>query len=134
MFFCILVFIIFRLSIQTNANETMLSPPTDNCTVKHGENLLKEGEIISIKSKLYKVEDCKLQRAYHLCGIYILNMVSFVCRAIAEDQERTSVKKNVRRFTQKKLLIDTCCLSVCTISEMARYCTRGKYWFKSTEN
>jgi hypothetical protein len=102
----------------------MLSPPTDNCIVKHGENLLKEGEIIEIKLKLYKVEDCQLQRAYHLCGIHILNMVSFVCRAIAADQERQNFKKNVRRFTQKKLLIDTCCLNVCTISEMARYCSR----------
>ena len=90
--------------------------------MKHGENLLKEGEIISIKLKLYKVEDCKLQRAYHVCGPHLWFMIDIVCEAIELDDGAKRFKKNVRRFTQQKLLIDTCCLSVCTISEMALYC------------
>jgi hypothetical protein len=123
MFFSILVFIILCLSIQTNANENISLSPSNNCSVKYGENLLKDGEVIAIKLKLYKVEDCQLQRAYHVCGPYLWFMIDIVCKALELDDGAKRFKKYVRRFTQQKLLSEACCLTACTISEMALFCS-----------
>jgi hypothetical protein len=107
---------------QTAWSRTVLSSVNVNCTMDYGGRLLKEGESIEIKGKLYKVEDCGLHRAYHACGTYLLQMVSIACEVVQKQKSTDVSKKRSRRFLQRKLLTEACCETLCTVSEMTRYC------------
>lgn len=93
----------------------------ETCTVNYEGQELHEGDSIDIKGKLYKVEDCELHRAYHACGTHILFIINIVCQAV-EQERKTSTIKRFPRFVKQKLLTEACCQSLCTISEMTRYC------------
>ncbi|CAF1688648.1 unnamed protein product [Adineta ricciae] len=94
-----------------------------SCKVKYGKQVLKEGKELSIKGKLYKVEDCHLQRAYQACGTHLWFMLNIVCGAIESQKVKpTRSLPRARRFTQEKLLSDACCENSCTVAELARYC------------
>ena len=101
----ILLLLISVNEISTDQNSTTTTT-NKTCTVRHGKRLLKEGDEITINTRLYKVEYCILQRAYHACGAHLWVMI----------------KIRRRRFTEEKLLIDACCLNICTVHEMTRYC------------
>jgi hypothetical protein len=122
MLFSLFIFFILYAIIQTGANATVLPFSNNSCTVKHGNGFLKEGEGIIIRRKLFKVEDCHLQRAYHACGARLWFVVNMVCVAIELDEATKRINKYIRRFTQEKLLTEACCSSTCTISEIVRYC------------
>ncbi|CAF0749198.1 unnamed protein product [Rotaria sp. Silwood1] len=94
----------------------------ENCTLKYGKRLLKEGNEISINGKLYKVEECQLQRAYQTCGPHLWHIINIVCNAIDQHKNKNRLGSLVRRFSQEKLLSEACCLNSCTVSEMTRYC------------
>jgi hypothetical protein len=93
-------------------------------------NELTEGEIIQIKGKWYKVEDCRLNRAYVAsCGSKLFRqMRNVVCSYV--EQHHYGKKISKRRQTTDDLInvIDRsyyglCCKSACTVSELARYCS-----------
>ncbi|CAF2589319.1 unnamed protein product [Rotaria sp. Silwood2] len=117
-------FLLFTLFVfyPIDANENVVSMPNENCTVKYGRRLLKEGTEISINRKLYKVEDCQLQRAYQTCGPHLWHIINIVCDAIDQHKRKNQLSSRIRRFAQEKLLSDACCLSSCTVAEMTRYC------------
>ena len=117
---CILVVLI----VVNSVNGTRMRHPsvTGECTLKHGNRLLKEGDKISVNDKLYKVEECQLQRAYQTCGTHLWFMINIVCEAIDKQKPRSSLRTPARRFAEEKLLSDACCDHACTVNEMTRYC------------
>jgi len=114
------IFILILLAQNIWSLKTIRSKE-DNCVVKHNGQKLNEGDIIDIKGKFYKVEDCELHRAYHACGTHIIFIINIVCQAI-EQHKLTPAKKRFTRFVQQKLLTEACCQNLCTVSEMTRYC------------
>jgi hypothetical protein len=103
-------------------SRTVLSSNNIDCTVNYDGRLLKEGQSIEIKGKLYKIEDCGLHRAYHACGTYLLQMVSIACAAVQQQKQQNPNTKRFRRFLSRKLLTEACCETLCTVAEMTRYC------------
>ncbi|CAF4039038.1 unnamed protein product [Adineta steineri] len=102
--------------------ETILPSTNNNCTVEYDGHLLEEDQVIEIKGKLYKVEDCALQRAYNACGMYLLQMVSIACNVIQNEKHKVPSKRRVRKSLRRKLLTEACCETLCTVAEMIRYC------------
>jgi hypothetical protein len=89
---------------------------------------ISEGEIVKIKEKWFKVEDCRLNRAYMaLCGSRLFHqMRDLVCSYVDQHYGKKILK---RRQTTDELIsiLDTsyygiCCKSACTISELIQYC------------
>ncbi|CAF1017190.1 unnamed protein product [Rotaria sp. Silwood1] len=117
-------FLLISLVLANKTDEDRMNLPSSiiNCTVKHGIHLLNEGEKIIIHGKLYKVEDCHLQRAYRACGPDLWYIVNIVCEAIDLHKEKTNLGTRIRKFVQQKLLTEACCESSCTVVEMSRYC------------
>jgi len=91
------------------------------CVIDYNGQKLLEGDAIEINGKFYKVEDCALHRAYHACGTQIIYIVNLVCQAV-EQNKLKSHRTRFTRFAQQKLLTEACCQSLCTVSEMTRYC------------
>jgi hypothetical protein len=112
---------IFTLLAQNIWSLKTIRSKDDNCVVKHNGQILTEGDVIDVKGKFYKVEDCGLHRAYHACGTHIIFIINIVCQAI-EQHKLTPTKKRFTRFVQQKLLTEACCQNLCTVSEMTRYC------------
>jgi hypothetical protein len=91
-------------------------------------NILSEGEIVEIKNKWFKVEDCRLNRAYLVsCGSKLFHqMRELVCSYVEQHYGKKVIK---RRQTEDNLIdvIDTsfygvCCRSACTVTEFVQYC------------
>jgi hypothetical protein len=122
MFFSVFLLIALSGINQTNGGRIFLSSLNTNCTIQHGKRLLNEGEKISMNGKLYKVEECNLQRAYQTCGTHLWFMINIVCEAIEVQKQKTEQANRMRRFLQEKLLSEACCEHACTINEMTRYC------------
>ncbi|CAF0746883.1 unnamed protein product [Adineta ricciae] len=106
----------------------------DHCTVEvngQGESvqMLTEGEIIQLKNKWFKVEDCQLNRAYVAeCGSKLFHkMRELVCSYATEH----STKKVLKRRQINAELIKSldqiyyglCCKTACTVSELLKYCS-----------
>lgn len=109
------------LFTQNISSKTTIRSKDENCVVKHNGQNLREGDIVDNNKKFYKVEDCALHRAYHACGTHIIMILNIVCGAI-EKHKTYLHKKRYSRFAEQKLLTEACCLSLCTVSEMTRYC------------
>ena len=107
---------------QIDSQTTRLPPVNSNCTVTYNEQLYRETEAILIGKKLYKIEDCQIQRAYQACGTPLWFMMQVVCGSVEKQRKKQKNKIRFRRFTQEKLLTDSCCVHLCTIQEMSRYC------------
>ncbi|CAF3325167.1 unnamed protein product [Rotaria socialis] len=93
------------------------------------QNILTEGEIIKIKNKWFKAEDCRLNRAYMVsCGSQLLRQIlNIVCSYAEQSYDSNKVSK--RQQTEDGLIniIDKsyyreCCNSACTVSELIQYC------------
>ena len=122
LFPALLVLIIFVVNPVSSA-EVGVSNSQKNCTVKYGKRLLVEDEVITINAKLYKVENCQLQRAFHFCGTHLWYTLNIVCEAIESNPKvEDPFALRFRRFTRQKLLSEACCLAICTVHEMTRYC------------
>ncbi|CAF0734635.1 unnamed protein product [Rotaria sp. Silwood1] len=103
------------------------------CTIElknHGDKstAITEGEIVKIKNKWFKVEDCRLNRAYIVtCGSQLfLRLHNLVCSYVEQHYDKKLLKK---RQTEDDLIniIDRsyyseCCKSACTVSELIQYC------------
>jgi len=91
-------------------------------------NTITEGEIVEIQGKWFKLENCRLNRAYVAsCGSKLFRqMRDFVCSYV----EQSSAKKMLKRRQTDDELINLmdrsyyglCCKSACTISEFIQYC------------
>jgi hypothetical protein len=117
--FLLAVLVIFNENVWSR---TVLSSANVNCTMNYDGRLLKEGESVEIRGKLYKMEDCGLHRAYHACGTYLLQMVSIACEVVEQQKQKNLNTNRFRRFLKRKLLTEACCETLCTVSEMTRYC------------
>jgi hypothetical protein len=122
MFITLFLLIILSLFNQNVLCRTISSGKNVNCTMNYDGQLLKEGQSIEIKGKLYKVEECALQRAYHACGSYLMQMVSIACELVGPQKQKRIDTNRVSRFIQRKLLTEACCETLCTVIEMTRYC------------
>lgn len=123
MFLTSVVFLILFIVNQSTAiNEQIISSLNKNCTLKYNNEILNEGDSVMIITKLFKVESCQLQRAYHACGPHLWGVINIVCEAIELNRKNSKHHNRLRRFTREKLLIEACCLTTCTINEMARFC------------
>ena len=96
-----------------------------NCTINHQGHQLIDGQSIELNGKIYKMEDCSLQRAYHACGTHLLFIINIVCRAVEHKKSTKDLNQSKynRRFSRKKLLTEACCQTLCTVNEMTRYCS-----------
>jgi len=122
MFFPVFLFAVLVIFNQNVWSQTVLSSANGDCTMDYDGRLLKEGESIEIRGKLYKMEDCGLHRAYHACGTYLLQMVSIACEAVQQQKQKNLNTNRFRRFLKSKLLTEACCETLCTVAEMTRYC------------
>lgn len=113
------------------------------CAVEYGGQYLTEKSVIQIRKKLYRVENCLLERVFHACGPNLLLMLNVVCRVVEKSQAMTTTTPltAVRRDTTPaipsvlyrlyprasktpRVITESCCESLCTISELSRYCHR----------
>ena len=92
------------------------------CTMNYDGHVLQESQSVEIKGKLFKVEECALQRAYHACGSYLLQMVSIACEILDQQKQKNLNSIRSKRFIPRKLLTEACCETLCTVNEMTRYC------------
>ncbi|CAF0954624.1 unnamed protein product [Adineta ricciae] len=122
--YILIILILCYQGVYCESSGTSVPVIHDNCTVEYDGNLLTEGQTIEMKSKLYKVEDCGIHRAYHACGVYLLQMVSIACDILRRDVRSLPATKRVRRSVRRKLLTEACCETLCTVAEMTRYCPR----------
>lgn len=122
MFFPVFIITLLALLNDNVMSRSISSSKNVNCTVNYDGRYLNEGESMEIKGKIYKVEDCGLHRAYHACGTYLLQMVSIACEVVGQQKQKTIEKKRFRRYLPRKLLTEACCETLCTVTEMTRYC------------
>ena len=117
-FICITL-VLFNQSVWSRS----ISPNGNvSCSMDYDGQALKEGQSVEIKGKLYKMEECGLQRAYHACGSYLMQMVSIACELIGHQKQKKTSSNRVPRFVPRKLLTEACCETLCTVAEMTRYC------------
>jgi len=90
--------------------------------------LLSEGEVIKIKQKWFKVEECRLNRAYRVpCGSKLFyRLRDLACSFVEGTNDKTI---HVRRQTKNELIhfldksdYNICCENACTIAEFIQYC------------
>ena len=122
MFFPIFILIVLVTAHQINGNRILLSNSNTNCTVRYGTGVFHEGEKLTIRGKLHKVEECIFQRAYQTCGTHLWFMLNIVCQAIEKQKGNNRFSSRLRRFAEEKLLTEACCENSCTVAEMSRYC------------
>jgi hypothetical protein len=111
----------------------------EQCLVEYDNQLLTESSVIQIRKKLYQVEDCLLERVFHACGPNLLLMLNVVCRVVEQHLTTTTTLASFKRETQSTLskhnlraranktprvITESCCEALCTISELTRYCHR----------
>ncbi|CAF2335304.1 unnamed protein product [Rotaria sp. Silwood2] len=118
----------------------------DQCVVEYNDQYLIEKSVIQIRKKLYKVEDCLLERVFHACGPNLLLMLNVVCRVVEQYQTTTplpsvqqrtipasalffrriypTINRMPRENRASRVITESCCESLCTLSELTRYCHR----------
>ena len=112
------------------------------CLVEYDEQFLSENSVVQIRRKLYRVEECLLERVFHACGPNLLLMLNVVCRVVEKHQSTTVPFLDTRRQTvptpvlynnrrirprankTPRVITESCCENLCTISELTRYCHR----------
>ena len=109
----------------------------DQCFVEYAGQLLAEMSVLKIRKKIFRVEDCLLERVYQTCGPNLLLMLSVVCRVV-EQHKTSNVFSNFKRETSlssiehfdsiedrtKRVITESCCENLCSITELTRYCHR----------
>lgn len=121
----------------------------EQCVVEYDGQYLTENSVLQIRKKLYRVENCLLERVFHACGPNLLLMLNVVCRVVERHQttqittspstttptinDRQTVTppsldviQNIYRRGSKtpRVITESCCENLCTISELSRYCHR----------
>ena len=114
----------------------------DQCVVEYDGQYLTENSVIQIRKKLYRVENCLLDRVFHACGPNLLLMLNVVCRVVEQQPTTTPITPTRRQTTPSppippflhhlytrsnktpRVITESCCENLCTISELSRYCHR----------
>jgi hypothetical protein len=109
----------------------------DQCVVEYDGKYLSENSVIQIRKKLYRVENCLLERVFHACGPNLLLMLNVVCRVVEQHQTTTTptlqrpiapptfiYRLHGRASKTPRVITESCCENLCTISELTRYCHR----------
>ena len=112
----------------------------DQCFVEYDSLYLTESSVIQIRKKLYRVENCLLERVFHACGPNLLIMLNVVCRVVEHHQTTTTTattttlptnlqgeifhRLSPRASKTPRVITESCCENLCTISELSRYCHR----------
>ncbi len=107
----------------------------DQCFVEYDGKLLAENSVIKIRRKVFRVEDCVLERVYHACGPNLLLMLGVVCRFFEQDRSSNALASLKREASlsilhhlypannrKKRVITESCCENLCSISELTRYC------------
>jgi hypothetical protein len=114
------------------------------CIVEYDDQYLTENSVVQLRKKLYRVENCLLERVFHACGPNLLLMLNVVCRVVEQQQTTTTTTTpmtDLRRQTipestsflhriypradkTPRVITESCCENLCTISELTRYCHR----------
>jgi len=107
----------------------------NQCSVEYNGQLFVENSIIKIRKKVFRVEDCLLERVYHACGPNLVLMLSVVC-GVVEKHKTSNTYENFKRESilpsmnhlystadrTKRVITESCCENRCSISELTRYC------------
>lgn len=119
----------------------------EQCLVEYDGQYLTENSVLQIRKKLYRVENCLLERVFHACGPNLLLMLNVVCRLVEKHQTTmpttttTTPATNYRQLADPsslaiihqfyrrgnktpRVITESCCENLCTISELSRYCHR----------
>lgn len=113
----------------------------DQCVVEHNGQYLTENSVIQLRKKLYRVENCLLERVFHACGPNLLLMLNVVCRVVEQQHTTTTPITNIQQksipasvsFSHRiypranktpRVITESCCENLCSISELTRYCHR----------
>jgi hypothetical protein len=107
----------------------------NQCFVEYDGRLLGENSVIKIRKKVFRVDNCLLERVYHACGPNLLLMLGVVCRVV-EQHKISNTLVNLKREANvlptyyfdptahrtKRVITESCCENLCSISELTRYC------------
>ncbi|CAF0727724.1 unnamed protein product [Adineta steineri] len=112
----------------------------DQCVVEYDGKYLTENSVLQLRKKLYRVENCLLERVFHACGPNLLLMLNVVCRVVEQHQTTTPMtligrqtmtppRSFIHRISPRanktpRVITESCCENLCTISELTRYCHR----------
>lgn len=107
----------------------------DECFVEYDGKLLAEGSVLKIRKKVFRVEACVLERVYHACGPNLVLMLGVVCRFFGQERTSSPFATLKREATysilhqleatanrKKRVITESCCENLCSISELTRYC------------
>ena len=89
---------------------------------------ITEGEIVKIKDKWFKVENCRLNRAYMMpCGSKLFyQILDFVCVVSGQQVERKVYTRDLSEddliSAVDKAYYNVCCRNACTVTELLQYC------------
>jgi hypothetical protein len=105
------------------------------CFVQYNNQLFPESRVIKIRRKIFRVDDCVLERVYHACGPNLILMLSVVCRLVEQHKisnEYINTKREANLLSmyhlgptadrKKRVITESCCENLCSISELTRYC------------
>ncbi|CAF1445321.1 unnamed protein product [Rotaria magnacalcarata] len=122
MSFTSLLLILIVVISKTDGKQNTLKSLTNSCTLQHGTSILKEDSKVVVDGKVFKVENCELQRAYQTCGPNLWNVINIVCDAIRRETIKGKTVHRLRRSSKPKLITEACCENYCTVLEMAHFC------------
>lgn len=111
----------FNLLLIINATRSRMPILIGDCMYQHENQTFSEGDTIKIGKRLYKIELCRLERAYQSCSKTLWRMLYVVCAAIDKRKKTRFIRKR-RRFFEEKLLTEACCEQACTVSSMTGFC------------
>ncbi|UJR13497.1 hypothetical protein I4U23_000511 [Adineta vaga] len=90
---------------------------------------LTEGEVIKLKNKFFKVEECRLNRAYRApCGSRLFNQLRNLVCSTAEQNHQQHIQRRQQTNNEPNYFLNRsgynyCCESACTIAEFVQYCS-----------
>lgn len=121
MFLSIVFVIQFSLLPLTTAARPHFPIFIGNCMYQYKNQTFNEGETIRTAHKIYKIEQCRLERAYQTCNKTLWHMLYVVCTAINKKNKPISSQR-YKRSPQGKLLTEACCEQACTVSSISGFC------------
>ena len=107
----------------------------NKCSVKYDDQTLGESSVIKIRKKMFRVDNCLLERVYHACGPNLILMMSVACRLVERHKDSNAIVNFKRQSDlssmvqynsifnrEKRVITESCCENLCSISELTRYC------------
>ena len=102
------------------------------CLIEYDGRLFAEQQVMRIRNKMYRVEDCLFERVFHACGpTMVYRMLTIVCQVVEQHVSPRAMSFNTKRDTSvfdghgkqvPRMISESCCENFCSISELTRYC------------